>query len=120
MRHTRQIRRGMEASWADDRMSAKVPKSDLIGTLTVLAQCKSITVAGGLPYADTLRQELRAYQAKINPSTAHVSYGNDARQVPHDDLVLSVAIPLWVGEHRYPPVPPVARFISHGRSSRRW
>ena len=115
-----QIHGGMEATWDDDRMSATVPKEDLIGCLTVLAQTRSVTVAKGLPYADTLRQELKAYQAKINPATAHVSYGNDARQAPHDDLVLSVAIPLWAAENRYPPSPPIARFISHGRSSRRW
>jgi len=95
------IHGGMEASWSDDRMSAKVPKADLIGCLTVLAQCKSVTVSRGLPYADTLRQELKAYEARINPATSHVSYGN-GREAEHDDLVLSVAIPLWVAENRYP------------------
>ena len=108
------IHGGMEASWSDDRMSAKVPKADLIGCLTVLAQTKSVTVAKGLPYADTLRQELKAYQARINPDTAHVSYGNDARQAPHDDLVLSVAIPLWTAENRYPRPNPICRLISVG------
>ena len=108
------IHGGMEASWTDDRMSARVPKADLIGCLTVLAQTRSVTVARGLPYADTLRQELKAYQAKINPNTAHVTYGNDARQAPHDDLVLSVAIPLWTAENRYPRPNPICRLISVG------
>jgi len=115
------IHGGMEATWDDDRMSARVPKADLIGCLTVLAQTKSVTVARGLPHADILRQELKAYQAKINPNTAHVSYGNDARQAPHDDLVLAVAIPLWVGENRYPRPNPICRFISAGlRHRQRW
>ena len=109
-----QIHGGMEAIWTDDRMSAKAPKADLIGCLTVLAQTKSVTVARGLPHADTLRQELKAYQARINPNTAHVSYGNDARQAPHDDLVLSVAIPLWTAENRYPRPNPICRLISVG------
>jgi len=109
-----QIHGGMEATWADDRMSARVPKADLIGCLTVLAQTRSVTVARGLPHADVLRQELKAYQARINPDTAHVSYGNDARQAPHDDLVLSVAIPLWTAENRYPRPNPICRLISVG------
>ena len=67
----------------------------------------------GFPDADKQRQELKAYQAKINPTTAHVTYGNDARKAPHDDLVLSVAIPLWVAENRYPRPNPVCRLISH-------
>ena len=114
-----QIHGGMEASWTDDRMSAKAPKADLIGCLTVLAQTKSVTVARGLPHADTLRQELKAYQARINPNTAHVSYGNDARQAPHDDLILSVAISLWVAENRYPRPNPICRLISVG-GRHRW
>jgi len=113
------IHGGMEASWTDDRMSARAPKADLIGCLTVLAQTRSVTVAKGLPYADALRQELKAYQARINPNTAHVSYGNDARQAPHDDLVLSVAIPLWVAENRFPRPNPVCRLISVG-GRHRW
>lgn len=112
------IHGGNEATWSDDRMSINVPKADLIGNLTVLAQTKSITVARGLPYADTLRQELAGYQARINPDTRHVSYGNDARQAPHDDLVLAVAIPLWVGENRYPRPNPVYRYMSTPRH--RW
>ena len=114
-----QIHGGMEAIWTDDRMSAKAPKADLIGCLTVLAQTKSVTVARGLPHADTLRQELKAYQARINPNTAHVSYGNDARQAQHDDLVLATAIPLWVAENRYPRPNPVCRLISVG-GRHRW
>lgn len=114
-----QIHGGMEASWDDDRMSARCPKADLISTLTVCAQTKALTVARGLPYADVLRQELRAYEARINPATAHVSYGN-GREAPHDDLVLSVAIPLWVAENRYPRTV-VFRYLSTGHSRReRW
>ena len=109
------IHGGMEASWDDDRMSAKAPKADLIGCLTVLAQTRSVTVARGLPYADVLRQELKAYQARINPDTRRVTYGNNGREAPHDDLVLSVAIPLWVAERRYPLPNPVFRYISAGR-----
>ena len=113
------IHGGMEATWADDRMSAKVPKADLIGCLTVLAQTRSVTVAKGLQHADTLRQELKGYRARINPDTRHVSYGNDARQAPHDDLVLSCAIPLWTAENRFPRPNPVCRLISVG-GRHRW
>jgi len=114
-----QIHGGDTAIWDDKRTSAKVPKKDLIATLVILAQSGGIKIAKGLPYGDLLAKELADYQIKINPNTANVSFSN-GREAEHDDLVLAVATALWVGEHRYPPSPPVCRFISHGRSSRRW
>jgi len=84
----------------------------------VLAQCGSIKIAKGLPYGDTLLKELRDYQIKFNPNTANVSFGN-GREAEHDDLVLAVAIPLWIAENRYPRPNPVCRLISVG-GRHRW
>ena len=109
---------GDSVSWDEDRMVVKAPKRDVIGCLVVLAQCGSIKIAKGLPYGDTLLKELRDYQIKFNPNTANVSFGN-GREAEHDDLVLAVAIPLWIAENRYPRPNPVCRLISVG-GRHRW
>lgn len=108
---------GDVASWDDKRTEAKVPKKDLVGTLVILAQCKSLKIANGLQHGDLLAKELADYKIKFSPTTANVSFGN-GREAEHDDLVLSVATALWVGEYRYPPGPPICRFISTGRRHR--
>jgi len=113
------IHGGDVASWDDKRSEVKVPKKDLVSTLVVLAQCGSLKIANGLQHGDLLTKELAGYQVKINPNTANISFGN-GREAEHDDLVLSVATALYCGEYRYPPGPPICRFISHGRSRRRW
>lgn len=43
-----------------------------------------------------LSGELQNFKVKINPETAHDSYGA-WREGQHDDLVLAVALGLWVG-----------------------
>ena len=103
---------GDAVSWDEDRMAVRAPKKDVIGCFVVLAQCGSVKIAKGLPYGDILLKELRAYQIRFNPATANVSFGN-GREAEHDDLVLSVAIPLWVSENRYPRPNPVCRLVSH-------
>ena len=111
---------GDSVTWDEDRMAVKAPKKDVIGCLLVLAQCGSIKIAKGVPHGDTLLKELRDYKIRFNPNTANVSFGN-GREAEHDDLVLAVAIPLWIAENRYPWPKPVYRYISTGHSRRqRW
>ena len=109
---------GDAVSWEDDKMAVRAPKKDVIGCFVVLAQCGSVKIAKGLPYGDILLKELRDYQIKFNPNTANVSFGN-GREAEHDDLVLAVAIPLWIAENRYPPPNPICRLISVG-GRHRW
>ena len=45
-----------------------------------------------IPAIPTLVQELLAFRVKIDPLTAHDSYGA-WREGAHDDLVLAVALP---------------------------
>jgi hypothetical protein len=44
-----------------------------------------------------LVREIQNFQVKINLETAHDSYGA-WREGTHDDLVLAVALALWVAE----------------------
>ena len=53
----------------------KVPKRDLVSTVQVLLQQKTLKFAEGLDHGDTLRSELQNFRAKINIATGHDSYG---------------------------------------------
>ncbi len=54
-------------------------------------------VAEALPEAPTLIQEVLAFKVKIT-ANAHDTY-EAWREGVHDDLVLSVAMAAWFGEH---------------------
>lgn len=84
----------------------RVPKRELVSTVQVLLQGERLKIADALPDAATLTRELLAFQVKINPETAHDSYGA-WREGAHDDLVLATALACWYGEtERQPPPPP--------------
>jgi hypothetical protein len=72
----------------------RVPKRDLVIGLQVLLQTDVLKVADGLREWPTGLRELLAFKVKIDPLTAHDSYGY-AREGVHDDLVLAVALACW-------------------------
>lgn len=80
----------------------RVPKRDLIASVQVLLQTERIKFAEQIPAVGTLVQELLAFRVKIDPLTAHDSYGA-WREGPHDDLVLAVAVAAWWGQRWNPP-----------------
>lgn len=85
--------------------STRVPKRDLVAAIAVLLQSDRLQVAKELGLASTLVTELLNFKMKIDPITAHDSYGC-WRDGTHDDLVLAVALACWFGEHggcRYVP-----------------
>lgn len=63
----------------------------------MLLQSDRLKFAAGLPAVPLLVQELLAFRVKIDPLTAHDSYGS-WREGSHDDMVLAVAIASWWGE----------------------
>ena len=74
-----------------------MPKRDLVGAVQVLLQTDRLKFAEQIPAIPTLVQELLAFRVKIDPLTAHDSYGA-WRDGAHDDMVLAVAIAAWWGE----------------------
>lgn len=88
----------------------RVPKRDLVGSLQVLFQSGRFKISRKLPLASVLQSELLNFKVKIDPVTAHDSY-SAWRERDHDDLVLSVALAVWLGERpRYQPsgwLPPI-------------
>jgi hypothetical protein len=87
-----------------DGAGFRVPKRDLVGVVQVLLQSERMKFAAGLPAIPQLVQEFLAFRVKIDPLTAHDSYGA-WREGAHDDLVLAVAVAAWYGEHWSPPPP---------------
>ena len=81
-----------------DGRKFSVPKRDLVSTLQVLIQKGRIKFAEDLPDVQTLIKELLAFQVKISAS-GHDSY-EAWREGAHDDLVLALAMAVWLGQQR--------------------
>ncbi len=81
---------------------SRVPKRELVTTLQVALQAKRLQIAAELPLAEAFLKEMRGFRVKISLS-GHASFGNDVgswREADHDDLVLSVALAVWLVEAR--------------------
>ena len=82
----------------------RVPKRELAGAVQVALQRRRLRVVADFDLAAVLSAELENFRARISLTTGHDSYraGEDWRTddpTKHDDLVLSVALALWWGEH---------------------
>jgi len=84
-----------------DQRAVRVPKRDLISTLQVLLQTKKLKIAGSLPEAQILIEELLNFQVKISV-TGHDSYGA-WREGTHDDLILATSLACWASEKKLLP-----------------
>ncbi len=75
----------------------RVPKRDLVGVVQVLLQTERLKFASEIPAVPMLVQDLLAFRVKIDPLTAHDSYGA-WREGAHDDLVLAVSVATWYAQ----------------------
>lgn len=93
----------VEPGWKVDHWN--VPKRDLVIGLQVALQQARLRIAGDLSNQEigkTFVKELLAFKVKIDPKTAHDSYGA-AREGLHDDIVLAVALASWYGARQQAP-----------------
>lgn len=72
----------------------RVPKRDLVGVVQVALQNRRLQIAAGLPDAAVLTSELQNFQVKITDA-ANDTYGA-WRTGTHDDLVLALALAVWM------------------------
>jgi hypothetical protein len=83
-----------------------VAKVELVSVLQALLSSRRLKIAVELPEAGILIEELKAFKAKITVA------GNETfgawRERDHDDLVLAVALALWLAENA-----PRGRFEIH-------
>jgi hypothetical protein len=76
-----------------------VAKILLVGIVQKFLQSGRLRIGAKLPHASTLQKELRDFRVKISKA-ANETY--ESREGAHDDLVLSLAIALFVAEHPAP------------------
>jgi len=86
---------GGDATTWINRTTVRVAKRQLVSTLHAVVLTERLEIAKGMPYADTLTNELLTFGAKLTDSANDI-YA--AREGAHDDLVLSLALALWAGE----------------------
>lgn len=75
-----------------------VPKRDLVSAVQVALQTDKLKIARSLPEADTLVSELQSFEVKITEAANDV-YGA-WREGAHDDLVLALALALYIAKLR--------------------
>jgi hypothetical protein len=73
-----------------------VPKLDLVGCMKVVGPASRLRIASDVPARDLLMRELRTFQIKISKAANEIY---EAREGANDDLVLAVAMAVWVGEN---------------------
>jgi hypothetical protein len=77
------------------------PKKDLVAAVQSVLQGRRLKIARGLREAATLTRELSTFQLKTTASASEALDG--WREGAHDDLVLAVALAVWLGEFGPPP-----------------
>jgi hypothetical protein len=81
----------------DDDLVWHVAKVQLVSVLQALLSSRRLKIANELPEAEMLVAELKAFSAKITLA------GNETyeawRERDHDDMVLAVAMALWLAEN---------------------
>ncbi len=85
-----------------DRGVEYVPKRNLVSLVQVALQTDKLKIASALPEAENLSRELQGFQVKITEA-ANDTYGA-WRDGAHDDLVLAIALALYVGNKRGKPI----------------
>lgn len=76
-----------------------VPKADLIATAQVALQHGRLKIDRNLPGSELLVHELLSFEAR---ATAAGNLSFSARENEHDDLVLALALALWLGNRETP------------------
>lgn len=87
-----------------------VPKRDLVSAVKLVFQEKRIHWDKKLPFSEHLCRELTDFEAKLTPAANEV-YGV-WREGEFDDLILSLALPLWLAERAAST--PAGRPMAHG------
>lgn len=97
---------GSAVRWG--RGGAKVSKRLLVSTLQAVIQTGRLQFAKNMQGVDLLQREMINFRVKVTESANEI-YA--AREGEHDDLVLSLAMALWLGENYGNPQPKASQTI---------
>jgi hypothetical protein len=85
-------------SWSKvARYDWHVAKVETVGAIREALESRRLKVPPSLEYAQVLKRELLDFRVKL---TAAANETFNARQGSHDDLVLALALPIWLANHR--------------------
>ena len=92
---------GGDATTRGERGDFRVPKRLLASTIDAGLQSSRLTIEKQLALAEILTKELKDFRVKTT-LTGHQRFeaGESWREGAHDDLVLSLSLACWWGEHR--------------------
>src|SRR4051812_47169389 len=93
-----------------------VPKLELVAAVTAVLESGRLAIPKAMPEAETLGQELLAFRARVT-TAGNETMAADWRMRQHDDLVLALAIAVWISE-RCPPVEAGVPYVHQSRSAR--
>lgn len=91
--------------------SSTAHKGDLVARVVSLFERGRLVMPPGLPQADALEKELRAFKLKQSSRTGSVSF-EAQHEKDHDDLVIALALAVWVRHHKDEP-----RYIVHDEAA---
>ena len=86
------ITSGFTVNFDPEDRGYRVPKRDLVSTMSVLLEQRRLRIPTTLPNADLLTREMQEFRRTVT------KVGNDtyaAERDRHDDLVLSIALAAW-------------------------
>src|SRR5262249_55869194 len=66
---------------------------ELVAAVRAALESRTLKVANGVQHADVLKRELLDFRVRV---TAAANETFSAREGTHDDLVLAVALPVWL------------------------
>jgi hypothetical protein len=69
-------------------------KGDVVQRLYMLLERGLVKIPLGLPVANQLTKEVRAFRLKQSTATGHLSFEAE-READHDDLVIALALAVW-------------------------
>jgi hypothetical protein len=76
-----------------------VAKVELVSVLQRVLQSRRLDIPDTIPEAETLQRELLAFRTKVTLAKDDDDAAADWRTRPHDDMVLAIAIAVWLAEH---------------------
>jgi hypothetical protein len=88
---------GSSEHWDDNSTTFHVAKKNLVSCLQCNFGMNSLRIAKDLALSASLRAELDTFTAKINPTSANISY-EAWRQSDSDDIVLALSLAVWAAE----------------------
>jgi hypothetical protein len=90
--------------WHREGRHLFVSKSLLVSTIQKFLSCEALGISKHLAEAGILKEELRNFRVKISKAANEIY---EAREGSHDDVILSVAVALFVAEHPGPRFVPI-------------